>query len=351
MIKLNESLLNALALAQIPLTLSDQQAEPESPWFVKALLALAGWIAAIFILGFIAVGFVALIESSAASLVLGVFLMAGGYALLRFPKNDFVEHLALAGSLAGQLLAAWAIGSALEDVSAGFWAALALLQASLALLMPNFVHRVFSSFAFALALSLALSEAGAPYLAGSLMLWAILYFWLNEFRYPARLRVVQALAYGLTLGLLAIQLLNRFGSQMSSWHANEISTQPWMGELIIAFAGFYLIWKLFERQNQAESRFQLAAYASFALLCLGSFWAYGLSHGILVVILGFAIGNRLLIALGVVSLLFSISSYYYLLEVTLLIKAQTLLALGLIILIARWLMLRLNAKPKEQSHE
>ena len=48
-----------------------------------------------------------------------------------------------------------------------------------------------------------------------------------------------------------------------------------------------------------------------------------------------------LLGLGIASLLFYISSYYYLLDATLFAKAQTLLIVGLVLLAVRWLMVRI----------
>lgn len=338
----HEPLQGRLQKAGLAMIANTAERDPEAPWFVKALLALAGWVAAILILGSIALGVAAVIDSSAASLVLGLTMLAGAYGLLRIPRNDFVEHLALAISLTGQLLVAWALVSALETVDVGLWGALVVLQAALVLMMPNFVHRVFSTFAATLAFHLAMAESGAPYLTGGLVLLVLTWLWLNEFRKPGRLRLVQALGYGLVLGLLVIQYLGRFGQPLLGWEMNVgIWASPWMGEVLAGAALLYLLWRRFQCTGHDVDRgIQLAAYGGVALLLLASLQAYGLAQGAVVLALGFAVSNRLLLGLGVVSLLFSISSYYYLLDVTLLTKAWTLLVLGLLMLATRWLMLR-----------
>jgi len=336
----SSSLSERLSSAGVRLTPTEHDRGLESPWFVKTLLALAGWVAAVLILGFIAIGFSSLVDKSPALMALGILMIAGAYAMLRLTTNDFVEHLALAASLAGQLLVAWSISGLLDRFDAGFWWSLVVLQGLLVAIMPNFVHRVFSSFSATLALSLALNDSGAPFLAGALALAALTWLWLHEFRYPDKLRLVQALGYGLALGLMAIQYLSRFGHSWLGWRAETGAwTQPWMGELLGAAALGYLLWHLFQRAERRAGPFvQFAAYGGAGLLALASLQAYGLAQGAVVLVLGFAIGNRLLMGLGVVTLLFSISSYYYLLDVTLLTKAQTLLILGILLLSARWLM-------------
>ncbi|MFT6712643.1 MAG: putative membrane protein, partial [Arenicella sp.] len=59
--------------------------------------------------------------------------------------------------------------------------------------------------------------------------------------------------------------------------------------------------------------------------------------------------NRVLIGLAVMSLLFYISSYYYLLEISLLDKSLTLLVLGLVLILGRWLMLKLLEISKDSA--
>jgi len=77
---------------------------PASPWYVKVLLAFSGWLAAFFLLGFIAMGAGLVFENHAVALITGGLMIGGAFAVLRIAGNEFLEHLALAVSLAGQAL-------------------------------------------------------------------------------------------------------------------------------------------------------------------------------------------------------------------------------------------------------
>lgn len=70
-------------------------------------------------------------------------------------------------------------------------------------------------------------------------------------------------------------------------------------------------------------------------MLLVSLYALGVGQGLVVLLLGFAIGHRLVMGLGVLSLLMGIGSYYYWLDATLLTKALTLLIIGGLILAMR----------------
>ena len=131
----------------------------ESPWYVKVLLAFSGWLAALFLLGFIGMGFEFVFRNSTAAFIIGGMMIGGAFAILRIPKNEFVEHLALAASLAGQALVVYAIFNISNHNEKIAWLLVALLQVPLAVIMPSFVHRVFSSFVAVFAFSMALTMA------------------------------------------------------------------------------------------------------------------------------------------------------------------------------------------------
>src|SRR6185369_14005856 len=74
----------------------------DRPWFVSALQGIAGWLAGLFMLGFIAVAFKP--SESGAFAILGAFLLAGAFGLYSATRNSaFLDQLALASSIAGQV--------------------------------------------------------------------------------------------------------------------------------------------------------------------------------------------------------------------------------------------------------
>src|SRR5690554_3295007 len=207
-------------LARAGITVTAREGSPalDTPWFVRVLQAFSGWLASLFLLGFIAVGAVFVLDNEGAAAALGLMLIAAAFATLQLAKSDFLEHMALAVSLVGQLLLAWAVFSLLLEEVAVLWWSLLVLQVMLALVMPSLTHRVFSTFAASVALYLALHEGlEVPGLAGGLILLLFTLLWLNEFRWPERLRELEALGLGLLLGLVAIQAVTYFGQPLLSW--------------------------------------------------------------------------------------------------------------------------------------
>jgi uncharacterized membrane protein len=112
--------------------------------------------------------------------------------------------------------------------------------------------------------------------------------------------------------------------------------------VFIAAIAAYLIhagWRLEERRT-------VVALGVALLVGAASLKAPGIASGLLILLLGFAVGRRVMIGLGIAALLFCISSYYYLLDATLLYKAGVLAATGAGLLAARWVILRLVLPPE-----
>jgi hypothetical protein len=318
---------------------------------VKVLLAFSGWLAAFFLLGFVLVGFEFVFENSTAAFIIGGLMIGVALAILRIPKNEFIEHLALALSLAGQALVIFAIFDTFDHN--GTWLLVALLQVALTIAVRNFVHQVFSSFVAAIALNMALLSWGWFDVVGSFVMFLAALCWLNEFRYPQQ--IVRATGYGMVLALILLKGTALFGYRDMGWVVSQYQPdfwfRPWIVELLTSAVTLYVVWHLLQRYSQGIfTPVSITALLGTVLICALSIEAQGITVGMVIMLLGFAGANRVLLGLGVVSLLFYISSYYYLLDATLLAKSQTLLVVGLALLSLRWLMLTIIPAKKEVEH-
>lgn len=331
-----------------------EQGVSESPWYVKVLLAFSGWLAAIFILGFIGAAFANVFRNSGVAGIVGLMMIAGAFALLRIPANEFVEHLGLATSMAGQALIIYALFALFDFNEIVAWLLLAILQAALVMVMPNYVHRVFSALVSAIAFSMALNEMRIPYVIGGIVMFGASFCWLNEFRYPQQMKKISAIGYGLVLALIALKGTVLFGYRTfgaRSLQNNGFWAKPWFGEIIIGAVTVYVVWSLLHRYGQPmKSRLSITTLLATLLVCAFSMNVQGITVGMVIVCFGFYGSNRVLLGLGIVSLLFYISSYYYLLDTTLLDKSQSLLVLGLILLFVRWLMQKIIPIHNEAQH-
>lgn len=309
-----------------------------APWFVRVMLGIAGWIGALFLLGFVGLGFVFVMEKAALSFVLGAAVCAGAAFLYRSaPHSDFMNQFGLAVSLAGQALMAYALLRWFEHSFSAAALALALQQAALFLLVPNFVHRVWTAWTGAYAAVYALGHLGLHAFAPAAVTFGFLWPWLAEFDHPRRGELLRAAGYGLALA--AVQTAVMYGGLLGLlWRTGAASPAlVWAGNLA---SGLVLVWavlRLLKREGvglgEPHGRIALAGAAILALVSLK---APGVGPAAAILVVGYANGNRVLVGLGVIALLGYLSHYYYALHATLLEKSGWLAVAGLALLAARW---------------
>ena len=329
----------------------EREAEP-APWYVRVMLGIAGWIGALFLIGFIGATFITLMEDAASALVLGAACCGcAGFLFVKFREIDFAEQFALALSLAGQGLIAFGLGSALPSGGPSLYLAIALVEAGLAIAIPNFLHRVLTSAAAAVLLSLAIAELELHGLAAPLLSAVLVFVWLDPRRWAREGRLWRPIGYGAVLALLLVETFRLFGATwLFGFRPEDLGWSAVYGPIVgRALTAAVLVWTaaaLARRELAERSTFALAVGAALALGVV-SLAAPGLASALLVLLLGFAAGNRLLLALGVLSLLGFVSHFYYSLHATLLEKSALLAAAGIVLLAAHWALGRLPTRGGE----
>ena len=323
-------------------------AELEAPWYVRLLLGIAGWIAALFLLGFVAAGMAWLAESEPASIIGGLLVSAAAWVLFRkMPDSAFAQQFGLAFSLAGQALFALGVFG-LYDHSAegvGPWLWIAVQQAVLLAVMANTVHRLWSAFAAAAALYLALRAGGVGFLAPALLLAVAAGAWLSEFRWPRAAPALRAGAYGLVVALICMELTGGLLGLVVGFDAPDANRRLW-GQLLNGAVLVGVVWILLQRAGAAwPGRTALVVLAGTVATVVVSLEAPGIATGVCILLLGFAHGNAVLTGLGGIALLLYAGGYYYQLDVTLLVKSQVLAATGAVLLALRWVLLRWLGGP------
>jgi hypothetical protein len=312
-----------------------------SPWFVRVMLGIAGWIGALFLLGFVGASFEFLMRSSGAAFVVGVIACSIAGALFRAkPDSDFTTQFCFAFSLAGQGLMIAGLGNALHQtgpVALGT----SLFELVLFAAIPNFVHRVWTATAGAGAIAIALADWHLLSYAPGLLAMACAWVWLKEFSYPRHGALLRSGGYGLVLALAAAVAIRAWNNGGSLWYErsglhHESPYAPWIGAILGGIALLGAVRGLLRREGvEPASHSGLGLLAAAGIVALAALKAPGLAPASLVLLLGYGNGNRVLAGLGVVALLGYLSIYYYSLEATLLYKAAVMAAAGLALLAAR----------------
>jgi uncharacterized membrane protein len=213
----------------------------------------------------------------------------------------------------------------------------AVMEAILALAVPNFIHRVASAYGAGAAFTLALADGGSA-LAVAMLAAAVAAVWLNELRLGKIHELLAPIGYGLTLAYLQAEIPSAFHDS----GMREAWVKPWVGQGLVAATLIATAAALLRRAGWivGEPR-SLVALLATAAIGAASFKAPGVAGGLMIVLLGFANGNRLLTGAGIAALLLYVSKYYYLLDATLLVKSGVLALTGAALLAARWLLLNL----------
>jgi hypothetical protein len=323
-----------------------------APWYVRLLLGVAGWIAALFLLGFVAAGMAWLAESQAASIVGGLLVSAAAWVLFRkMPESAFAQQFALAFSFAGQALFALGVFGLYDHSAegAGPWLWIAVQQAVLLAVMPNTVHRLWSAFAASVTLYMALRAGGLGFLVPPLLLAAAAWGWLHEFRWPRFAAALRPGAYGLVIALIGMELAGGLLRPAVGFDAPDPERRLW-GQMLNGAVLVGVVWVLLHRTGATwPGRTAVVVLAGTVLTVLVSLEAPGIATGVCILLLGFAHGNAVLTGLGGIALLLYAGDYYYELDVTLLVKSQVLAATGAVLLGLRWVLLRWLGRPAGQA--
>ena len=150
----------------------------DTPWYIRTMLGIAGWIGAMFLLAFVGVAFSVVMKSVESGVFVGALLCAGAIALYRFrPKGDFINQFAFAVSLAGQALVCIGLGQLLSSQVAVIALPIVVLEVALFFLIPNFLHRVWSAMIGAGALIVVLGDLGFYPYTEAIVLAAFSWAW------------------------------------------------------------------------------------------------------------------------------------------------------------------------------
>ncbi|MGB1311131.1 MAG: DUF4401 domain-containing protein [Leucothrix sp.] len=330
--------------------------EDSAPWSVRTMLGIAGWIGALFLLAAVFSGFTIILDSSLAAGILGAIACIISVVIYRSIKgNDFMAQFGFAVSLAGQSLLAFSFLQGLELFEGGeefigqvrlLAAMLVVLQALLFLLIPNFLHRIWSGVIGIAAATFLMIQFGLYPFTACILLATAAYVWLQEFAWAKYNSLVQALGYSLVFVCFAHLVTDNHVLGFSQFWRETFGVQPLGGStgfmVSAALLGLVLlsvVWVLLKRsQLRWSSSKGLSALLLALLIAVIGIRTPGIPIALVFVLLGYAHGNKVLTGMGLITLLVFVSQFYYQLNLTLLYKSIVLFVSGLALLAVRQLM-------------
>jgi hypothetical protein len=314
-----------------------------SPWYIRVMQGIAGWIGALFLFGFIGFALEEVIKSAESSIILGLLICVVAFFIFRWAQdNDFVTQFGLAVSIAGQGLFIWGLFETFKADFSPVFFSIFVFQALLALLVANAIHRVFTSWSAVLALSFALNALGIYGVSTGIIALSFAIIWSNESIWAMHGKLWRPIGYGLALALVQNEVLHFFSHEIweLSRHPNPSALMLYAPFISTAFVVLTFLWVVKRLLNREEILLSnpVAQVAIVAAVLLGvlSFVAQGMVTALLILLLGFATGNRVLMGLGLIALGGFISHYYYQLNNTLLFKSLVLALSGALLLAVRF---------------
>jgi uncharacterized membrane protein len=325
----DEGLLSPDARATIIPALAAPDDAAGTPWYVRALVGISAWIAAVLLIAFLAGG-TQLLNTAQASIIVGLILCGIAIATRRImPSSVFGVQLALALSMAGQALFTFGVTDSSNTVLPTVLA-LVVLEVALIAIYPDMLHRFLSTVVIVGALMALLLDWNLPGavhpLAGLLAAGAVV-LWERE----SALAVVRAaslsrpIGYGLCVALLGVLCLG----------IAELIAIPhwWISGLLLLPILLVLEYRIVSRfEPRADAAIVLWLVGATVLVSLPALWIPGVLAAVIVIVLGFQRANRLLLGLGAAFLAVFLIAFYYHLDITLLLKSLLLLATGLLLL-------------------
>lgn len=317
-------------------------------WYIQAAVGISAWIAALFIIGFIVTGII-LTESALAYSVTGLIFIAVAVGVkYLFRRSNFAGQLSLAISLAGQGLFVAGIGLGAESLLTTCLITI-LMEATLFLLYPGRLHRFISALVILGAILTLLYGEWEIYEATHglviLLLSLALLIWSEDSYFVSRgLRsLARPLGYAVTLTLLGLLLPSVIYeiNYVKHWW---IST---LGLLVVSL--LFFIYLRFGRNVLNLSPTLMAAMAGgVVVLSLLTWQTPGILASLILLIVGFWRGRRLVWGLAVAFLVFFIGAFYYHLALDLYEKSLILMGSGALLFLARIFLLR-QFRPVQEA--
>ncbi len=307
--------------------------EQEHPWYVQVMLGFGSWITALLVIAFCCF-FLNLVfgleddSFSAALAVVGVMFFAAGFVMLRrAAAGVFATHFATALAAAGQAMAAVGIGMHFETVWPSALASVPFTVITAARIESRLLQGLSSAWTVILVF-VALHEHEFPFMleVAALGVAAGVALYL----YPPRRDLVPTASVLLLVGpVLSIM----FDFQGEFGFAG-VAASGWIAQLIFVALILYLLHALWRHATDTTARAELAFFAA-AAIAVSAIFPPGAGAALVILVLAFVLGSRVLALIGVLLEIYFLWKFYYDLNLTLLHKSFMLAGVG-VVLLALW---------------
>jgi len=334
----------------------------EAPWYIRSLIAFGAWIASFFFLGFIALLGWSVFDDllgKSALLVFSLFCLLGATVLRNKRSQEFSVQVALAITLAGEVLLA--IGLALQQNYSYFSdnhteviVLLGLLasQGIIFFVYPDRTLRFLSIVAMISETIILIYVNHVPSVVhGVLLVLAIGFTQLvlaEPKIYSTKVaEIFNPLKYGVLIGLLGSMMLSTMYILPDLHNQAMVFPKPWISTLSMGAILIYCLLRV--TANTAfpmRESVKIVALVGAVCFILLSWNAPGLVLSFVILLLGFHSANRIITGIAIGFFVIFLTAFFYGIEVSLLHKSYTLIGTGSFLLVA-WYILHKQASRHE----
>lgn len=337
-------------------SLSNSNDQEDTPWFVQILFGFSGLLASLFFIGFLTL----ILESTGAldnAMIIGMIgllLNVCGFIAFKYEhqrRSMFLSSLAFMISVAGQSYVVYGLSESGISHPLDVWVFL-LLQSALIFIVPSFVYRLIGSLVVFGCMVFLLGYYALPEVSLGLLALIAIVSHLQRHRLlqriPARwhlasFELIKAVGYASALMLLCISVYfivdeYRYGFDNGD---DLFRYSYYWAQGLLTLASLYAAYLILQRYRiQWHSAVGLMTGSAVIVLGIISTYVAGLLATSLVIIIAMANSKRTLFGIGVFALVCYVFWYYYQLNTSLLVKSISMLVVGIVLLLLRFLLIK-----------
>jgi hypothetical protein len=309
------------------------QGENKSSLAIKILSIFGGFLATLAFLGFLAIA--GLYNSEFGMLIFGVGFIISAIWLNKVYDKLIIDTFSISIYVIGFVLLAFGLSE--TNVDENIIAILISLIAFCSLIIAqNFILSFISVLAISgsfLFLIISNNSYDLIHLYVAINTFIIIYFFLNEAKIISSNKKLSKLYNPIRIGLV-ISLL--FGLiSVGKRHLVPISQNLiWLSSVVMILVTLYLVFKII-KINQVKAFKSKALIYSLSLLILApTLFSPSISGAIVIILLSFLVNYKTGLTIGIISIIYFISQYYYDLNFTLLTKSIILFVSGIMFLLS-----------------
>lgn len=312
---------------------SPATAAPPMAWYLRALAAVAAWIAAICVLSSTSILFVRAFDNAVTTLVVGAALLAiGAWVLARAKGRVFVAQFGLAFAIAGEAAIGLGIARASEPNHTLAWALIGAFEAIMLVAIAERTHRALAALAVGMCGFGLLARLGPLSLAAPLTTIAFVgaaWAATRDARSDALWRPASA---GFGVALLAFAPLADLAHDAVRWWHAPPDTSSRVAAVLMAIAFVAVVALLCRRLALADPRVTRVALLGAIAIAALAYPVPGLLAALIVMLVAFDTGRPALTGLGIATAIGMLGYYYFSLATTLFAKSVSLAAVGIVLM-------------------